>query len=155
MQLPSIRRSFGLRLSLVIALVAVIGGLAIAPASAAPPPPDSKVAQANDTYVKSQCRFTTTSANYALGTVRGRLSAKVSWNGYTGFKNVAQVSVQCFLYSANTLSEVAEIEGSAVGRAAYVSDLVTVPVATGYFVCVQAQYQLHSGPFGNVSTVCA
>lgn len=156
MTLPSIRGSFGLRLTMITALLALLGAfLAVAPAEAAPPPPDTKLAQANDATIKSQCRFTTTSANYALGTVRGRLTTKASWNGAAAFKNLASVSVDCFLYRADTFAEVAQINRSAPGRAAYTSDLITVPVAFGYFVCVQASYTFKGGGSGFVSTSCA
>ena len=57
----------------------------------------------NDTYVKTLCQFTVTSANYAAGTVRGRLTAKTSWNGQAGFKNLAHVSIDCFLYGSGSV----------------------------------------------------
>ena len=156
MTLPSPRRSFGLRLSLITTMLAVVGALiAVSPAEAAPPPPDSKIAQANDAYVKSQCRFTTTSANYAAGTVRGRLTTKVSWAGAAGFKNIVEVGLDCFLYEGDTFTEVGQIGRTAPGRAIYDSRLLTVPLATKYIVCVQASYKLRNGSSGFVSTSCA
>ncbi len=156
MQPPYIRSTRGLRLALASTLGAVLAGLIfVSPAAAVPPPPDSKVAHADDVYVKSQCRFTTTSANYAVGTVRGRLTTNVRANGFSGARNVAEVHVQCFLYSKDTFAEVAQISNVDGLHAAYASDRFTVPVATGYFVCVQAQYRRTDGIPVNLSTVCA
>jgi hypothetical protein len=156
MQPPSIRQRSGLLLVLATTFAALFAGLMLAsPAGAVPPPPDSKIARAGDSYVKAQCRFTTTSANYTLGTVRGRLTTSVGPNGYTGYKNLAEVHVQCFLYSKDTFGEVAQISNVDGTKAAYASQLKTVPVATGYFVCVQAQYRRTDGIPENISTVCA
>src|SRR5688572_3749454 len=75
MQPPSIRTTRGLRIALGTTLAGLIAGLMfVAPATAATPLPDPRVVYASDTYVKLQCRFTVTSANYALGTVRGRVT---------------------------------------------------------------------------------
>ena len=105
MQFSLKKKTLGLRLALVGALAALLGTVvAAAPATAAPPLPDPAKVTVNDTYIKTLCQFTVTSANYAAGTVRGRLTAKTSWNGQAGFKNLAHVSIDCYLYDSGYAS---------------------------------------------------
>ena len=157
MQPPSIRTARGLRFALGTTLAGLIAGLMfVAPATAAPPLPDPKVVYASDTYAKLQCRFTVTSANYALGTVRGRVTTKISWNGAAGFTNLAEVGVDCILGDLTTFTDIIHVGRADVpGRAAYVSQIVTVPLsAAGYYLCVQGDYRLRSGIPGHISTTC-
>ncbi len=150
MQLTS-TKSRGLRMSLATALMAALGSLLVAaPASAAPPLPDPAKVTVNDTYIKTLCQFTVTSANYAAGTVRGRLTAKTSWNGQAGFKNLAHVSIDCTLWNSGYASQVAEIHDEDDARASYETELVTVPLSTDYEICVSAFYTLRNGNLGFV-----
>jgi hypothetical protein len=146
MQLPS--KKIGLRLSLVTALFAALGSLLVAsPASAAPLPDPAKVT-VNDTYIKTLCQFTVTSANYVAGTVRGRMTAKTSWNGQAGFKNLAHVSIQCNLYGSGFDPFLTSIYDEDDARATYETELVTVPLDTSYEICVDAFYTLRNGNLG-------
>jgi hypothetical protein len=151
---PRITRRLRFVLGMTVAAV-LAGPMLIAPADAAPPPPDPRVVTAGDTYVKLQCRFTTTSANYTAGTVRGRVSTKISWNGQAGFKNLAEVSVDCIVGNLDTFTDITHVgQFNVPGRAAYRSQLVTVPLATHYYLCVQGDYRLHDGTPGHISTTC-
>lgn len=155
MQLPS-KKKLGLRLSLATALMAALGSLLVAsPASALTPPPDPKVAAVSDAYIKTQCRFTVTSANFAAGTVRGRMTAKTSWAGQLGFKNLAHVSINCYLYNGDSFAFLAQIHDEDDARATYETELVTVPLATSYVLCVDAAYTLRNGNLGFVPFTCA
>jgi hypothetical protein len=150
MQITS-TKSRGLRLSLATALMAALGSLLVAaPASAAPPLPDPAKVTVNDTYIKTLCQFTVTSANYAAGTVRGRITAKTSWNGQAGFKNLAHVSINCALFNGDTNGLVGFISDEDDARATYETELITVPLATNYDICVQANYTLRNGNLGGV-----
>jgi hypothetical protein len=158
MQPPSIHTARGLRFALGMTLAGVLASLMfVAPAAAAPPLPDPKVVYASDTYAKLQCRFTVTSANYALGTVRGRVTTKISWNGAAGFTNLAEVSVDCIVGDLTTFTDIVHVgRFNVAGRAAYKSEIVTVPLSTaGYYICVQGDYRLKSGIPGHISTTCA
>jgi hypothetical protein len=149
MQLRS--KKLGLRLSLATALTAALGSLLVAaPASAAPLPDPAKVT-VNDTYIKTLCQFTVTSANYSAGTVRGRLTAKTSWNGYTGYKNLAHVSIDCYLYGPFYSGPLEQIHDEDDARATYETELVTVPLQTNYEICVDAFYTLRNGNLGFVA----
>ena len=157
MQPPSIRTTRGLRIALGTTLAGLIAGMMFAaPATAATPLPDPRVVYASDTYVKLQCRFTVTSANYALGTVRGRVTTKISWNGAAGFTNLAEVGVGCIVGSLDTFTDLVHVGRPIVaGRAAYKSEIVTVPLSTaGYYLCVQGEYRLKNGIPNVVSTTC-
>jgi len=118
-----------------------------APATAAPLPDPTKVT-VNDTYIKTLCQFTVTSANYAAGTVRGRLTAKTSWNGQAGFKNLAHVSINCALFNGDNNAPVGFISDEDDARATYETELVTVPLDTNYEICVSAFYTLRNGNLG-------
>jgi hypothetical protein len=104
----------------------------------------------NDAYIKTLCQFTVTSANYNAGTVRGRLTAKTSWAGAAGFKNLAHVSIQCELYTSGFGAQVAVIDDEDDARATYETERVTVPLSTDYEICVEAQYTLRNGNLGFV-----
>ncbi len=147
MQFPSTKRH-GLRLSLATAVIAAVGSLLVATPASAAPLPDPAIVRVNDTYIKTLCQFTVTSANYAASTVRGRLTAKTSWNGQAGFKNLAHVSIDCFLYSSGFGSQVADIHDEDDARATYETDKVTVPLSTDYEICVDAFYTLRNGNLG-------
>ena len=150
MQLSLKKKTLGLRLALAGALAALIGaGVAAAPANAAPLPDPAKVT-VNDTYIKTLCQFTVTSANFAAGTVRGRLTAKTSWNGTAGFKNLAHVSINCALFNGDTNAVVGFISDEDDARATYETELITVPLATNYDICVSANYTLRNGNLGGV-----
>jgi hypothetical protein len=149
MQLRSIGKTLKLRMALAGSLTALVGGLVAATPAEAAPLPDPAVVSATDTYIKSQCRFTVTSANFAAGTVRGRITAKTSWNGQAGFKNLAHVSIYCYLYTAGYASQVAVIHDEDDARATYETELVTVPLSTNYEMCVVADYVLRNGNLGS------
>ena len=150
MHLSRRSKTLRLRLALASAVAGLVGGfLAAAPATAAPLPDPAKVT-ANDAYIKSLCQFTVTSANFNAGTVRGRLTAKTSWNGALGFKNLAHVSIDCFLYGPFFEGPLQEIHDEDDARATYETELVTVPLRTNYEICVTANYTLRNGNLGGV-----
>jgi hypothetical protein len=148
MQLSLKKKTLGLRLALVGALAALLGtAVAATPATAAPLPDPTKVT-VNDTYIKTLCQFTVTSANFAAGTVRGRITAKTSWNGQAGFKNLAHVSITCNLFGSGYDPFLASINDEDDARATYETELVTVPLDTNYEICVSAFYTLRNGNLG-------
>lgn len=151
MQLSRRNKTIGLRLAVATALTALVGGfIAAGPAQAAPLPAPAKVT-VNDPYVKTLCQFTVTSANYNAGTVRGRLTAKTSYNGQLGFKNLAHVSINCSLYTSGFGAVVGYITDEDDARATYETELITVPLQTDYEICVDASYTLRNGNLGNVN----
>jgi hypothetical protein len=148
MQLRPISKTLKLRMALAGSVTALVGGLVVAAPAEAAPLPDPAVVNATDTYIKSQCRFTVTSANFAAGTVRGRITAKTSWNGQAGFKNLAHVSIDCYLYGPFFEGPLQEIHDEDDARATYETELVTVPLRTHYEMCVVADYVLRNGNLG-------
>jgi hypothetical protein len=150
MQLSRRNKTAGLRLAVVTAMVALVGSfVAAGPAQAAPLPAPAKVT-VNDAYIKTLCQFTVTSANYNAGTVRGRLTAKTSWSGAAGFKNLAHVSINCALYTSGFGGPVGFISDEDDARATYETERITVPLSTDYEICVTANYTLRNGNLGGV-----
>ncbi|TXL57577.1 hypothetical protein [Aeromicrobium terrae] len=125
----------GLRIASGLAgAIAITSGLvALTPAESAPVPPRREV-NTSDGVVKTQCRFTVTSVNYAAGTLRGRLTLHTRPVSYAAGKNVTHTDALCGLYSSYGLEFAAATSVS--GSYSYKSTLVaTTPVAIGYAVC--------------------
>jgi hypothetical protein len=138
----------GLRLASALAgAIAVTSGVvAMAPAESAPVPPRREV-NSTDGVVKTQCRFTVTSVNYAAGTLRGRLTLHTRPESYTAGRNVAHTDGFCGLISANGVEYVAA--SSVNGAYSYKSSLVvSSPLALGYAVCAGSSWTGKNGATG-------
>lgn len=108
--------------------------------------PESALVTASDENVKARCQFTVTSANYAAGTVRGRLTAQTAPADWTSAANIAHLSINCYLlpqdYAGNTLASIHDEDD---GPYTYETELVTVPLFPSYELCVVANYTLRNG----------
>lgn len=121
--------------------------LAIAsPASAVLP--HSAVITANDANVKSRCQFTVTSANYAAGTVRGRLTAQTAPANLLNSANIAHVAIGCIVLDSASIDQLAVIEDEDDGPYTYETELVTVPLDASYNICAVGAYTLRNGNTG-------
>jgi hypothetical protein len=144
----------GWRAALAGVMVAGIGSVALAAPADAVSYPDPKLAVAQDSHVRAQCRFTVTSVNYSTGVLRGRLTTTT--NGfYTAFagSRVAHVATSCYLGDENFNFLLASIADEANGPYTYESEIVSVPLFLSYDVWEIAAYTLRNGTTGFVDAM--
>jgi hypothetical protein len=143
-----------MRLTLITALMTLVGTVAVvSPAAAAGPPPDSRLARAIDSNVRSQCKFFTTKVDQSTGTVTGHLTVNVSSRGYKAFRNITDVGYYCVVSDGGSNST--SISTMEPGRRIRHSEAVEIPTTSRYTVCVQGIYLLRGGAIGATELRCA